>query len=115
MSTLSVDTIQGQTVAGKITLPSGYPVQVKSHAFDDTTNITSTSAFVDVTGSSNDFELNIATNALAECLDLDWTINGDSNTLDFTIDVDSATSYVDIDGDSNTITYDGRGYADGYF
>ena len=70
---------------------------------------------VDVTGSSNDFELNIGTNALAEYLDLDWIINGDSNTLDFTIDVDSATSYVDIDGDSNTVTYNGSGYADGYF
>lgn len=71
--------------------------------------------YVDVTGSSNDFELNVATNALAEYLDLDWVINGDSNTLDFTIDVDSATSYVDIDGDSNTVTYNGSGYAGGYF
>ena len=52
MSTLSVDTITGQTVAGKITLPSGYPVQVKSHAFNNTTNITTTSGYVDVTGSS---------------------------------------------------------------
>ena len=50
MSTLSVDTITGQTVAGKITLPSGYPVQVKSHAFNNTTNITTTSGYVDVTG-----------------------------------------------------------------
>ena len=71
--------------------------------------------YVDVTGSSNDFELNIATNALSEYLDLDWIINGDSNQLDFTIDIDSATSYVDIDGDSNIINYTGSGYADGYF
>ena len=71
--------------------------------------------YVDVTGSSNDFELNIATNALAEYLDLDWIINGDSNQLDFNIDIDSATSYVDIDGDSNIVNYDGSGYADGYF
>ena len=41
---------------------------------------------VDVTGSSNDFNLNVATNALASTLDLDWVINGDSNTLDFDID-----------------------------
>jgi len=71
--------------------------------------------YVDVTGSSNDFELNIATNALSEYLDLDWIINGDSNQLDFTIDIDSATSYVDIDGDSNIVNYTGSGYAGGYF
>jgi len=70
---------------------------------------------VDVTGSSNDFTLDIATNDLASALDLDWIINGDSNVFDFDIDIDSATSYVDIDGDSNTITYDGDGYANGYF
>jgi len=71
--------------------------------------------YVDVTGSSNDFELNIATNALSEYLDLDWIITGDSNQLDFTIDIDSATSYVDIDGDSNIVNYTGSGYAGGYF
>ncbi len=70
---------------------------------------------VDVTGSSNDFTLNVATNALASTLDLDWIINGDNNTFDFDIDSDSATNYVDVDGDSNTITFDGDGYADGYF
>ena len=70
---------------------------------------------IDVTGSSNDFTLDIATNDLASALDLDWIINGDSNVFDFEIDIDSATSYVDIDGDSNSITYDGDGYANGYF
>ena len=70
---------------------------------------------IDVIGSSNDFTLDIATNDLASALDLDWIINGDSNVFDFDIDIDSATSYVDIDGDSNTITYDGDGYASGYF
>ena len=62
---------------------------------------------VDVTGSSNDFNLNIGTNALASTLDLDWIINGDSNTFDFDIDYDLATNYVDVDGDSNSITFDG--------
>ena len=70
---------------------------------------------IDVTGSSNDFTLDIATNDLASALDLDWIINGDSNVFDFDIDIDSATSYVDIDGDSNSVTYDGDGYANGYF
>ena len=56
-----------------------------------------------------------ATNALASTLDLDWIINGDSNTLDFGIDYDLGTSYVDIDGDSNSVTFDGSGYQSGYF
>ena len=70
---------------------------------------------VDVTGSSNEFTLDVATNALASTLDLDWVINGDSNTLDFGIDYDLGTSYVDIDGDSNSVTFDGSGYQSGYF
>ena len=36
---------------------------------------------VDVTGDSNDFTLNVGTSALAANLDLDWIINGSSNTL----------------------------------
>lgn len=51
-STLTVDNIVGATTAGNVTLPAGYIVQAKSHAFDLMTNITSTSSFVDVTGSS---------------------------------------------------------------
>ena len=70
---------------------------------------------VDVTGSSNEFTLDVATNALASTLDLDWVTNGDSNTLDFDIDYDLGTSYVDIDGDSNSVTFDGSGYQSGYF
>ena len=70
---------------------------------------------VDVTGSSNEFDLNIGTTALASTLDLDWIINGDSNEFDFDINYDTGTNYVDVDGDSNSITFDGSGYADGYF
>ena len=71
--------------------------------------------YVDVTGSSNDFELKVATNALAEYLDLDWVVNSDENTIDYKVDIDGATSYIDIDGDSNNVVYNGSGYADGYF
>ena len=70
---------------------------------------------VQTTGDSNAFNLDLATNAMASNTDLDWIINGSSNTLTFDIDVDGATSFVDIDGDSNTVTYDGDGYANGYF
>ena len=70
---------------------------------------------VDVTGSSNTFTLDVATNDLASTLDLDWIIQGDSNTFDFDIDYDLATNYVDVDGDSNTINFDADGYSSGYF
>ena len=70
---------------------------------------------VDVTGSSNTFTLNQATTALASTLDLDWIIDGTSNTITSTINVDSATNYVNIDGNDNSLTYTGSGYAGGYF
>jgi hypothetical protein len=70
---------------------------------------------VDVTGNSNTFTLNHATVALADTLDLDWIINGSSNSITSAIDIDGATNYMDIDGSDNTVTYDGDGYAGGYF
>jgi len=70
---------------------------------------------VDVTGSTNTFTLDLATSSLASNTDLDWIINGSGNTIDFDIDYDGSTSYMDIDGDSNTVSFDGQGYAGGYF
>ncbi len=70
---------------------------------------------VDVTGSSNTFTLDHGTTALAATLDLDWIIQGDSNTFDFDINYDGGTNYVDVDGDSNTVNFTGSGYAGGYF
>jgi len=70
---------------------------------------------VDVTGSSNTFTLDHGTTALAATLDLDWIIQGDSNTFDFDINYDGATNYVDVDGDDNTVNFTGSGYAGGYF
>ena len=70
---------------------------------------------VDVTGSSNTFTLNQATTALASTLDLDWIINGSSNTITSTINVDSATNYVNIDGNDNALTHAASGYAGNYF
>ena len=70
---------------------------------------------VDVTGSSNEFTLDIGTSALASTLDLDWVIQGDSNELDFDINYDLGTNFVDIDGDSNTVNFSGSGKQGGYF
>ena len=73
---------------------------------------------VDVTGSSNDFTIDLATAAIASNTDMDWIVMGDSNTINADIDIDQSTNYMDIDGDSNTINYDGDGAtasAGGYF
>ena len=70
---------------------------------------------VQVTGNTNTMTLNQAMTALAANLDLDWTIQGDTNNITASIDVDGATNYMNIDGDDNIVTYDGDGYAGGYF
>tara|TARA_R100000995_G_C3432176_1_gene99052 strand:- start:58 stop:756 length:699 start_codon:yes stop_codon:yes gene_type:complete len=70
---------------------------------------------VQTTGSSNTFTLDLATNALAGTTDLDWIVQGDSNTIDADIDYDEGTNFMDIDGDSNAVNFDGDGYAQGYF
>lgn len=66
---------------------------------------------IDVTGSSNTFDLKIAENDDASYLNLDWLITGDSNTFDFDIDYENATNYMDVNGSSNDITFNGSGYA----
>ena len=81
----------------------------------NTYGIDSSNYNVDVTGSSNTFTLDHGTSALAATLDLDWIVNGDSNTFDFDINYDGATNYVDVDGDDNTVNFTGSGYAGGYF
>lgn len=67
--------------------------------------------YLDVTGSSNEFDLEIAENADSSYLDLDWTILGDSNELNFDIDYANAINFVDINGGSNTINFTASGYA----
>ncbi len=65
---------------------------------------------IDVTGSSNEFDLAIAENADSSYLDLDWIITGDSNDFDFDIDYANAINYLDINGSTNTINFSGSGY-----
>ena len=65
---------------------------------------------IDVTGSSNEFDLAIAENADSSYLDLDWIITGDSNNLDFDIDYANAINYLDVNGSTNTINFSGSGY-----
>jgi hypothetical protein len=65
---------------------------------------------IDVTGSSNTFDLKAGEDDDVSYLDLDWIISGDSNTFDFDIDYENATNYVDVNGSSNTINFLGNGY-----
>ena len=67
--------------------------------------------YLDVTGSSNEFDLAIAENADSSYLDLDWTILGDSNELNFDIDYANAINFLDINGGSNTINFTASGYS----
>ena len=66
---------------------------------------------IDVTGSSNEFDIAIAENADSSYLDLDWVILGDSNILDFDIDYENAINYLDINGSSNAIDFIASGYS----
>jgi len=66
---------------------------------------------IDVTGSSNTFDLKIAENDDASYLNLDWLITGSSNTFDFDIDYENATNYMDVNGSSNDIAFSGSGYS----
>ena len=65
---------------------------------------------INVTGSSNTFDLAVAENSDASYLDLDWIITGGTNAFDFDIDYANAINYVDVNGDSNTIKFSGSGY-----
>ena len=66
---------------------------------------------INVTGSSNTFDLAVAEDDDASYLDLDWIITGGSNAFDFDIDYANAINYVDVNGCSNTINFSGSGYA----
>ena len=63
MSTLSVDTIQGQTAAAKVIMPAGMVVQTQFHTFTNITSVTS-SSYADVGGSSFTFTPKFASSLL---------------------------------------------------
>lgn len=65
---------------------------------------------IDVTGSFNIADIDIAEVSGASYLDIDWIIDGDSNDATVDIDADYATMYMDILGDSNTLSFIQSGY-----
>ena len=65
---------------------------------------------IDVTGSFNIADIDIAEVSGASYLDIDWIIDGDSNTSEVDIDADYAFMYMDIFGDDNDLTFIQSGY-----
>ena len=65
---------------------------------------------IDITGSLNMADIDIAEVSGASYLDIDWIIDGDSNDATVDIDADYATMYMDILGDTNTLTFIQSGY-----
>lgn len=67
-------------------------------------------AYVDITGSSNSFDLDLGQSSAVDYLDLDLIVLGDSNDFTFDIDSEYYTGYIDIFGDSNIMTLIKSGY-----
>jgi hypothetical protein len=66
---------------------------------------------VDVTGSSNVFDWDIAEDGGGgSYLDLDFILDGDDSDITFDINSDYYTAYIDILGDTNTMTLNKSGY-----
>ena len=65
---------------------------------------------INVTGSFNLADIDIAEISGASFLDIDWIITGDSNDAEVDIDADYAFMYMDILGDSNDLTFIQSGY-----
>lgn len=65
---------------------------------------------IDITGSLNMTDIDIAEVSGASYLDIDWIIDGDSNDSEVDLDADYATMYMDIFGDSNDLTFIQSGY-----
>tara|TARA_Y100000385_G_scaffold50010_1_gene46822 strand:+ start:1092 stop:1808 length:717 start_codon:yes stop_codon:yes gene_type:complete len=65
---------------------------------------------IDITGSLNMADIDIAEVSGASYLDIDWIIDGDSNDATVDIDADYATMTMDILGDTNTLTFIQSGY-----
>jgi len=66
---------------------------------------------IDITGSSNEFDIKIAEDSDSSYLDLDYTILGGSNQFDIDIDYANAINFVDINGSSNVFNFTGSGYS----
>ena len=111
MSTLSVDTIQGQTAAAKVIFPAGVVIQTQFHTFTNITSVTS-SSYADVGGSSFTFTPKFASSLLHITASIHCytyrTGNASGGSFDINVDGsnispsgDAREYYIDIGGASN--------------
>ena len=89
MSTLSVDTIQGQTAAAKVIFPAGVVVQTTFHSFGTATDF-STNSDADVGGSTVTFTPKFASSILiltmSVNIQLKRTNSNQGGTINFVVD-----------------------------
>ena len=111
MSTLSVDTIQGQTAAAKVIFPAGVVIQTQFHTFTTETSSTS-SSYSDVGGSSFTFTPKFASSLLHITASIHCytyrTGNASGGSFDINVDGsnispsgDAREYYIDIGGANN--------------
>ena len=111
MSTLSVDTIQGQTAAAKVIFPAGVVIQTQFHTFTNITSVTS-SSYSDVGGSSFTFTPKFASSLLHITASIHCytyrTGNASGGSFDINVDGsnispsgDAREYYIDIGGANN--------------
>ena len=111
MSTLSVDTIQGQTAAAKVIFPAGVVIQTQFHTFTNITSVTS-SSYSDVGGSSFTFTPKFASSLLHITASIHCytyrTGNASGGSFDINVDGsnispsgDAREYYMDIGGANN--------------
>ena len=95
MSTLSVDTIQGQTTAANVKMPAGHVVQIKTLTTSAVTSINSTT-YTDVNGMSMSFTAKYSNSLLLFTMQNHVYIAGGAGTwngVDFKVLKDSTQIY----------------------
>ena len=103
MSTLSVDTIQGQTAAAKVIMPAGFVVQTSFHTFTTETVLNSDSD-ADIGGSTFSFTPKFASSLLilscSVSIQLSRSDSNNGGTVNFVVDG------VNIDHPTNNADYE---------
>ena len=99
MSTLSVDTIQGQTAAAKVIMPAGMVVQTQFHTFTNITSVTS-SSYADVGGSSFTFTPKFASSLLHITASINCYTYRTGNSSGGSFDINVDGSNVSASGDA---------------
>ena len=83
MSTLSVDTITGQTTAANVKLPAGTPIQLQNIQSYLTFQEVSTTSYVEVTGMSVSITPKFANSKIKIHSQLSWWLSTDANNYMF--------------------------------